>query len=76
VADETPPRRRKRTRNVLGESSLALVKGDSRVVTVNMPLSEVLRLRLEAASLGVTLNEYIVALLNARRRGTRTKKKR
>ena len=61
---------------MLGESSLALVKGDSRVVTVNMPLSEVLRLRLEAASLGVTLNEYIVALLNARRRGTRTKKKR
>lgn len=64
---------KKKPRNVLGEASLALVKGDSRRIVVNLALSDVIRYREEARSRGVTLDEYLVSLLN--RRTARTQKK-
>ena len=63
------------TRKGFRESNLALVKGDRRRVFINLPLSLVTRYREEARAAGVTLDEYIVSLLNQPKPRRATKKK-
>jgi hypothetical protein len=61
------------------DSNLTLVKGDYRKVYFTLPLSVITGFRQEAKRLGVSLDDYIVSLLDAaeakrKRRVTRTTK--